>query len=142
MEPLIPFLLAAIIATWIAFDGYRRGSPLGVVWAIVALFVLPVALPIHLATRPLKGRETREGGMVWNLLKNFALTWTACIAAAALFFIWIGSASSSAGTMLTVVSMVMLGMLWFFPMIVALMLGFFLRKPHVIERGPDAVREP
>src|SRR5688572_1631432 len=71
------WIVAGLMALWVLWDARRRrqgGAAFG--WAIGTLLVPFVALPLHLALRPLKAGETRRGGKLWNILRNFALAWT------------------------------------------------------------------
>ena len=66
-------------AIWVALDSRKRlmnPAP----WALSALFVLPIALPVYAARRHLFGGEGRKGGFAWNCLKYFAILWTVAMA--------------------------------------------------------------
>ena len=108
--------------------------------------LLPLALPIYLATRPLKNGEVREGGTAWNVLKNFAYVWTFVTAFAVITAFmaveklnyslttdveratnWAGEIRGLSVTLA----------LWFVLSGGAVMLGFSLKKDSVIETGPE-----
>ena len=108
--------------------------------------LLPLALPIFLATRPLKNGEVREGGTAWNVLKNFAYVWTFVTAFAVITAFmaveklnyslttdveratnWAGEIRGLSVTLA----------LWFVLSGGAVMLGFSLTKDSVIETGPE-----
>ena len=137
------WLLAALVAVWVAYDASKRKA-MFIGWALGVLLLTPIILPIYLAARPLKAGETREGGRGWNILKNFALTWTVLMvmmtavslsATVNMPATTSGAASLGRGIALAV-ALAGFGGAWLFPMIGALVLGFFLRKSHVVERGP------
>lgn len=102
-----------------------------------------IVVPIYLAKRPLKPNQVREGGLAWNLLKNFALTWTILMVAISISAIGAaastnpGSDAEAAGAAIGVgLVFVVLAMVWFFPMVGAIILGFFLKNSAIVERGP------
>jgi hypothetical protein len=137
--------LAALALIWLGIDGWQRRSPLLLLWIVGVLLLWPLVLPIYLAERPLKHGETREGGRAWNILRNFALTWTVLLLGFAVAYLMtVSSATQSidsdagrvgAGIGVTLV-FVLLAAVWFFPMFGAIVLGYFLRKTALIERGP------
>ena len=138
------WIVAALLAVWVLVDGWRRAGPVAIAWALGAFVLTPFVVPVYFAVRPLKAGETREGGRAWNILKNFALTWTVLTLAIAVVGLQgIGdmpAATSDAETVGrgvgTALGLGAIAMLWFFPMVGAVLLGFFLRKTSVVERGP------
>jgi uncharacterized membrane protein YraQ (UPF0718 family) len=68
-------LLYIAFAVWMFFDSRKREYP-GLWWALATVIFGPLVVPIYLAKRNLKVGETREGGLAWNILKNFCLFWT------------------------------------------------------------------
>jgi hypothetical protein len=140
------WLLAALAGIWIVIDGTRRGGvALGALWGVLTFLFLPVALPIYLAVRPLKTGEVREGGRAWNVLKNFAATWTVLMAVVFVgAVVGIGAVAEQVPAGLgraglavrSAFGLGMLALIWLVPMIGALLLGFFLRN-STVERGPD-----
>lgn len=137
-------LVFGVLALYLIFDGIRR--KLGVVtvaWAIGALVLGPVILPIYFTKRPLKTGETREGGLAWNILKNFALFWTVFMVVVAISsIVSAGSVSTNsdaeaAGAAIGITLVLLIeAVVWFFPMVGAIVLGFFLKKSSIIEQGP------
>jgi hypothetical protein len=137
------WILWAVAAAWVAWDGWRR-MVLFPLWALGTLGLGPIVLPIYLAVRPLDSGETREHGRAWNILKNFAIMWTLTMVVISIILLTAaGNASSAAdsdaaraGQAIGVTLLAgLLAATWFLPMIGALVLGFFLRS-SVIERGP------
>ena len=122
-------LLAAAVSTWVFVDARaRKGNAAG--WTLATFFLMVVALPYYFAKRSLRAGEVREGGTAWNFLRAFAILWTVTVAIAAAALIMAGP---SLGTML---GLSMIGPLWFFPMIGAVVLGLLLKKNTIIEHGP------
>jgi len=114
-----------------------------VLWAIGTFLLGVVVLPIYIAKRPLKANQIREGGFAWNVLKNFALTWTILMVAISISAIGaatgtpVNSDAEAAGTAIGVgIVIVILAVVWFFPMVGAIVLGFFLKNSAIVERGP------
>lgn len=138
------FILYLLFALWVFYDASKRkNNQFG--WSIGTFLLGPIVLPVYFAKRNLKAGEVREGGTAWNILKNFALFWTITMVIAGIAgMIGAGDVISSsqdeyekAGAIIgTGIGMAFLGMLWFFPMIFALILGFFLKKSSVVEKGP------
>ncbi len=132
-----------ILALWVLFDCRKRMNSYG--WVAGTLFIGILTLPVYLAKRNLLPNETREGGTAWNVLKNFALLWTLFMLVA--IVIGISSVSQEAGNIqneyeaagfaigATLGAGALVG-LWLFVMIIALVLGLFLRKSSVVEQGP------
>ncbi len=77
------FILFGLLALWVGFDASRRNLGIAkvILWAIGTFLLGVIVMPIYIAKRPLKANEVREGGLAWNLLKNFALTWTVLMVA-------------------------------------------------------------
>lgn len=138
------FILFGLFTVWVIIDGVRRKlGAMTALWAIGAFLIGPVILPIYFAKRPLKVNEVREGGFAWNVLKNFALFWTILMVAIGISAIGaatqtpVNSDAEAAGAAIGVtVVAVILAVVWFFPMVGALVLGFFLKKSSIVEQGP------
>lgn len=138
------WVLYIILAVWVFFDASKRkNNKIG--WPIAVLLIGPITLPVYFAKRNLKEGEVREGGTGWNVLKNFALFWTITMVIVAISGMFgasevVSNASNDyekAGAIIgTGIGMAMLGSLWFFPMLFALIIGFFLKKSSIIEKGP------
>lgn len=138
------FILSIILAVWIIIDSRgRRANVLG--WAAGTVLLPVIFMPIYFAIRPLKAGETREGGKGWNLLRNFSLLWTLFMAVAAIVAlvktgqhtVTLGSDAERAGAAIgTTLGMGMLGAIWFFPVLGALVLGLFIKKSSMVEQGP------
>ena len=136
-------ILYTVLAIWVFFDALKRKAK-ATLWAIGTFFFGPIILPIYIAKRPLNPGETREGGTVWNILKNFAIFWTILMAIA---FIW-GMLSTSVNISMfqseiekagfaigTTLGLTFIGAIWFFPFIAAVAIGLILKKPSIIEKG-------
>jgi hypothetical protein len=134
----------AAFAIWVLVDSRRRlNNPVG--WTVGTLILGPVVLPVYFAKRHLKSRETREGGTAWNILRNFALFWTIAMAVAAIIGATAvseqsatlhGDAEKAGFAIGTALGLGLIGALWFFPMVGAVVLGFLLKKSSVVEKGP------
>jgi hypothetical protein len=126
-------LIFLIIAIWVADDARKRklGLPKIILWTIGTFIIGVIVLAFYVAMRPLKANEVREGGFAWNVLRAFALSWT-------IFVIAVGLAAISGigNTASAVIAFFILSATWLTVMIVALILGYFLRNPAIVERGP------
>src|SRR5450631_229765 len=70
------YLIAGLFAAiWAGLDAYSRRS-YAIACAIGAFLMPAIVIPVWVAYRPLMIGETREGGRAWNVLRNFAITWT------------------------------------------------------------------
>ena len=141
-------LLSLLIAAWVARDARRRGGR-WVPWSLAALLLWVITLPLWLARRPLLAGERREGGAAWNLLKNFALSWTAFMALITFFVLGtaggqmseVQSDAEAVGTVLGAgLGLGLSFAAWFFPILTAVLVGFFLKK-STVEEGPPAAAE-
>lgn len=137
-------IVFGLLTVWVVIDGIRRGLRGTIVlWAIGTLALSVLVLPFYLAKRPLKANDVREGGFAWNVLKNFALFWTVFMVVISIVSLGgaggtpTSSDAEAAGAAIgTALVVVILATAWFFPMVGAIVLGFFLRKSSVVERGP------
>jgi preprotein translocase subunit SecG len=139
------FILFGLLALWVGFDASRRnlGIAKALLWAIGTFLLGVIVMPIYIAKRPLKANEVREGGLAWNLLKNFALTWTVLMVAISISALGaaagtsVNSDAEAAGAAIGFsIVVVILAVVWFFPMVGAIVLGFFLKNSAIVERGP------
>lgn len=137
-------VLYAVCAIWVLNDAAQRRMN-WILWAAGTLFLAPVGLPLYLANRSLKPGENREGGTAWNALRNLAVFWTflmAFVAVMALIHVGqqaatIQSDAGRAGAAIgTALGLGMIAALWFFPMCGAVALGYFLKNPKQVEKGP------
>lgn len=144
MLSFISYILLYIgIGAWAFVDSKQRLYERGKWLALAAVFFGPITMPIYLAFRPLKEGEFREGGTGWNVLKNFALFWTitlfmsfmaGAISALASIKPVSDAEKAGAGLGLFLVGGILL-LVWFIPMISAIVLGFFLKTSQT-ENGP------
>jgi len=133
-----------ILAIWVCADALHRKAK-AIAWTVGTLFLGPVVVPVYLAKRPLKAGEVREGGIAWNVLKNFALFWTLLVAVAAVRGMMAVSertatlqsdAEKIGAAIGTTLGLGFIAAVWFFPVVGAAALGFMLKKSSVVERGP------
>lgn len=139
------FILFGVLALWVGFDASRRnlGAARALLWTIGTFLLGVIVMPIYIAKRPLKANEVREGGLAWNLLKNFALTWTVLMVAVGISALGAAAGTNpasdaeAAGAAIGVgLVFIILAVVWFFPMVGAIVLGFFLKNSAIVERGP------
>lgn len=135
------------IAIWVMADASSRRID-GTIWAVGTVALGFVVLPFYFAKRPLKAGELREGGTAWNVLKGFAVLWTIttlAIPAVLVFVIFrvviaVASPDQPFATALSLGAAAWIAgicaAVWFFPMLCAVLLGYFLKQNSIIERGP------
>lgn len=122
-------IIFGLLTLWVAFDASRRqlGAAKTILWAIGTFLLGVIVVPIYIAKRPLKVNEVREGGLAWNLLKNFALTWTILMVVISISAISaasqtnVNSGAEAAGAAIgTGIVIFILAIVWFFPMVGAI----------------------
>ena len=138
------FILYICVAIWIFMDSKKRKFK-GTLYAVATCILGPLVAPVYLAKRNLKEGEVREGGTGWNVLKNFALFWTITMFIAGVAGM-VGASdvaqqatsdAEKAGTAIgAALGIGMLLFIWFIPMVCALVLGLFMKKSSLIEKGP------
>jgi hypothetical protein len=137
-------ILYGILAIWVYVDGANRKVN-AIPWAIGTGILGPIILPVYIAKRPLKAGEIREGGTAWNVLRNFAVLWTILMVVVAVWAMVgvsqhtaaLETGAEKAGAAIgTVIGLGLIGAVWFFPMVGAVVLGFILKKSSVVENGP------
>jgi hypothetical protein len=116
----------------------RRIEPSG--WAACIFFVGVIGFPFYFATRPLKENEVREGGFMFNVLKGFVLVWTlTCVLGFGVFSMmtFVILRESPIPAALTFVQLAYgFTYTWILPMVGSALVGWFVRNPAIIERGP------
>jgi len=138
------FVLYAIFAIWVFADAKKRMNHV-VGWPLATFLLGPIVLPFYFAKRNLKEGEVREGGTGWNVLKNFALFWTITMVVAGIAGMvsvsdvvqQAGSEAEQAGVAIgATLGLGMIFGLWFIVLVAALVLGLFLKKSSIVEKGP------
>jgi hypothetical protein len=138
------WILYAFLAVFVLLDAKKRKNNF-IGWSIGTFVAGPVVLPIYFAKRYLKAKEVRTGGTAWNVLKNFALFWTLLMFVA--IIAGIVNAGNTASEMTsdaekvgaaigTGLGITLLIAIWFFPMVFAFILGFFLKNSGHVVTGP------
>ena len=126
-------IIATLLAIWVYFDAEKRKNDVAA-WTLGTLFLPFIIAPNYFAKRNLKKGEMRKGGTGWNFCRNFALYWTLVMV---MFVI------SSFSTTAIIgfggdpdLGMFGLSLLWAIPTGSSLIVGFFLRTPSHVEKGP------
>jgi hypothetical protein len=142
------WVLNIAIALWVLFDARSRKMDQSVLWAIGTSLLMIFVIPFYFAKRPLKDGEVREGGTVWNVMKSFAIFWTLFMSVAGLAGMIaaggiVTKASSGAehtgAAMGMAIGMSMIMGLWFIVIVGALVIGLFVKKSSIVEKGPTGV---
>ena len=117
------WVLNIAIALWVFFDARSRKMDKPVLWAIGTCLLMIVVIPFYFAKRSLKAGEVREGGTGWNVTKSFAIFWT--------LFMFIAGVTDG-----TAMGIGMIFGLWFVVIVGAFVIGLFLKKSSIVEKGP------
>ncbi len=136
------FFLNISLGIWAVIDARKRQEK-SMLFPFLTFFAAPIFLPAYIAGRNLKEGEVREGGKAWNILKNIALFWTityATFGISSLFpAVGIGTANelkyAGAATGANLDILFIVGQ-WFCGTVGVLLVGTFLKKSAVIEKGP------
>ncbi len=138
------FVLYAIFAVWVFIDAKKRMNHV-IAWPLATFILGPLVLPVYFAKRNLKEGQVREGGTGWNVLKNFALIWTITMFVAGIAgMVSVSdvaqkatSEAEQAGVAIgATMGLGMIFILWFIVLVAALVLGLFLKKSSIVEKGP------
>ena len=138
------FIVYALVAIWVFLDAKKRGNN-APAWGIATVVLGVIIAPYYLAKRYLLAGEVREGGVAWNVLRYFALFWTLTMAIVTIGAM--GAVSSSmptsgnqyeeAGAVIgATLGIGMILTVWFMVLVAALVIGMFLKKSSIIEKGP------
>jgi membrane protease YdiL (CAAX protease family) len=138
------FVLYAIVAIWVFLDAKKRGNN-APAWAVASFLIGIIVAPYYLAKRYLLAGEVREGGVAWNVLRYFAIFWT--LSMVLVTFAGVGAVASDVPTfgneyeeagyaIGATLGVGMLITLWFIVLVAALVLGMFLKKSSIVEKGP------
>ena len=128
------FVVPLIFAIWVFWDASRRGNDKAS-WTLGSFFLTVFVVPNYLAKRNLKKGETRKGGVWWQRLKYFAAMWILyCLSKTFLSdfskFSLLGDVEADAFGLYS------LSLIYGIPVILALLIGFYVRDPSEIEEGP------
>jgi len=137
--------LIIVISLWVFFDAKKRIVEQPFLWAIGTFLFSIFILPFYFAKRNLLTNEIREGGTAWNVIKYFEIYWTLIIVAVG--FTYAGSLSSifasskstaeqAGATIGATLGFGFIFGLWFAVSAVMLVIGLFLKKSSIVEKGP------
>lgn len=140
------YVVQIIAAVWTLWDARKRRARHWLLWTLGSLLAPIVFVPAYSARRPLARGETREGGFACNFCRRFRLIWSYWMAAIVAHSLYKFSEGSSlliehgveealvydAGVKLVFLFF----MVWLVPFVGALVAGYLLKKPEVVETGP------
>lgn len=139
------WILNLALAAWVFMDARSRKMDQAALWAVGTFLLLIFVIPFYLAKRPLKAGEVREGGTAWNVIKSFALFWTVFMVVAGVAGMMaagdasteaISDAEKAGAAIGTALGLGMIIFLWFIVISGSLVVGIFLKKSSVVEKGP------
>jgi hypothetical protein len=142
-------LLNIVIAVWVFVDARsRKMGTEALAWSIGTFLLMIVVIPFYFAKRPLKDGEVREGGTAWNVIKSFAIFWTllmfvagvaGMIAATNVTSRAASDAEQAGAAIGTALGLGMMVGLWITVLMGALVIGLFLKKSSIVEKGPTGL---
>jgi len=123
-------------ALWIFADARARRAQKPLFAALAMLLLGPLWLAFYMSDRPLRANERRSGGFGFTWTRNFAIAWTASLIPLLAVFIFLLTDESS--------SRIAAGrgwaflIIWLAPSIVAIAIGYGIRRPDAIDAGGSA----
>lgn len=134
--------LLILIAAFVWLDARKRNYKSSWLYAIGTLCLGVFFIPLYLARRPLLENEVRHGGLVWNLCRGFALIWTATIILGACLCDYSSLLENQAFKNWTLEDFYIgIGLIWFAPLVVALVVGSLGKNDSIVEYGKPIKRE-
>jgi hypothetical protein len=138
-------VLSSVIAGCVLVDAMKRQVTRPHIWAFATFLCGPIVLPLYLSRRPLQLDETRRGGPVWNILKNFAFHWSVLVLVAVVAELLVNNERDAITYGLsrlighgiaTPAGMRVLLEVWLAPIVGSTLLGFIFRRRSIVEVGP------
>lgn len=126
--------LSLLLGIWVFIDAKKRKHN-AAKWTLGTLFLSPFVFPNYFAKRNLKKGEVRTDGTNWYRCKYFALYWTLVMLQVA-FFTSMSQLSLTDSIRDDALGLFELTLLWGIPAGGAFILGFLLKRPATIEKGP------
>lgn len=143
---LFLYYLAIPITIFVAIDAYKRKNK-WLLWSIGVIISWPLILPLYFSFRNLKEGEIREGGLIWNIIRNFLLVYSTNIFIVILTLLILpqnlGYLSNEifitefAGFDITVSFIYyVIFIIWLIPSMLFLMIGSFFKDDYSKKEGP------
>lgn len=131
------FTFDTLGALWIFADARARRARKPLFAALAMLLLGAPWLAFYMSDRPLHASEQRRGGFGFTWTRNFAIAWTASLAPwlAALGFL-IASVPAPAAPATVMAGIFLIA--WLVPIIVAVGIGYGIRRADAIEVGGSA----
>lgn len=135
-------VLNLLLAGWVLQDSLKRRTE--ITWALGALLLGPIMLPMYRGRRPLLPGEVRQGGPDWIVARHFAWTWTLVML---IVIFWTAltiskedgaagagaAADSNAATLGQSLTLLFLGVCWLVPVAGALFFSMVAFVPDEVE---------
>lgn len=143
---LFLYYLAIPITIFVAIDAYKRKNK-WLLWSIGVIISWPLILPLYFSFRNLKEGEIREGGLIWNIIRNYLLVYSTNIFIVILTLLILpqnlGYLSNEifitefAGFDITVSFIYyVIFIIWLIPSMLFLMIGSFFKDDYSKKEGP------
>ncbi len=130
---IISIIIYVVAANYVFSDARsRKNHSIG--WPLLTVVLTPfLSFPLYFAYRNLKAGEVRAGGTVWNIIRNYTLSWTLFV----IYFmciVLIAFSSLDEGGPFILAST---GIIWLGVTFFMLLFCLIMKQSNVIERGPS-----
>ncbi len=143
---IFTYFLAIPIAILVAVDAYKRKNR-WLLWSIGVIISWPVVLPLYFTFRNLKKGEVREGGIIWNTVKNYVLVYSTNIFIVILLLLILPQNLGYLSREIFITEIVgfnisisfiyyVIFIIWLIPSILFLMIGSFFKDDYSKKEGP------
>jgi len=143
---LFTYFLAIPITIFVAVDAYKRKNK-WLWWSIGVIISWPLVLPLYFSLRNLKEGEVREGGIIWNTIKNYVLVYSTNIFIVILLLLILPQnlgylsreifITELAGFNISISFIYyIIFIIWLIPSILFLMIGSFFKDDYSKKEGP------
>lgn len=143
---IFTYFLAIPITIFVAVDAYKRKNK-WLWWSIGIIISWPLVLPLYFSLRNLKNGEVREGGIIWNTIKNYVLVYSTNIFIVILLLLILPQnlgylsreifITEFAGFNISISFIYyIIFIIWLIPSILFLMIGSFFKDDFSKKEGP------
>src|SRR6056297_2989479 len=144
---IFTYFLAIPITIFVGLDAYNRKNK-WILWSIGVLLSWPIILPLYFSLRNLKEGETREGGLIWNIIKNYILIYSTNIFLVILLLLILPQNMGYLSNEIFITEFAgfeislsfiyyVIFIIWLIPSLLFLMIGSFFKDDYSKETGPS-----
>ncbi len=143
---IFTYFLAIPITIFVGLDAYNRKNK-WILWSIGVLLSWPIILPLYFSLRNLKEGETREGGLIWNIIKNYILIYSTNIFLVILLLLILPQNMGYLSTEIFITEIAgynisltfiyyIIFIIWLIPSLLFLLVGSFFKDRYLSIEGP------